>query len=50
MVGLSSCVCGPENWLLIDLFLFVTKMAAGRAGFISFRDIGKKNVWASLPY
>ncbi len=24
-------MCGPENWLLIDLFLFVTKMAAGRA-------------------
>ncbi len=27
VVGLSSCVCGAENWLLIDLVLFVKKVA-----------------------
>ncbi len=25
VVGLSSCGCGAENWLLIDLVLFVKK-------------------------
>ncbi len=27
VVGLSSCVCGAENWLLIDLVLFVKNVA-----------------------
>ncbi len=27
MAGLSSCMCGAENWLLIDLVLFVEKVA-----------------------
>ncbi len=27
VVGLRSCVCGAGNWLLIDLVLFVKKVA-----------------------
>ncbi len=27
VVGLSSCVCGAENWLLIELVLIVKKVA-----------------------
>ncbi len=27
VVGLSSCICGAENWLLIELALFVKKVA-----------------------
>ncbi len=27
VVGLSSCMCGAENWLLIELVLFVKKVA-----------------------
>ncbi len=27
VVGLRSCVCGAENWLLIDLVLFVKNVA-----------------------
>ncbi len=27
VVGLSSCMCGAENWLLIKLVLFVKKVA-----------------------
>ncbi len=31
MVGLSFFVCGAENWLLIDLVLFVKKVAKSSA-------------------
>ncbi len=31
VVGLSSCVCGAENWLPIDLVLFVKKVAKSSA-------------------
>ncbi len=31
MVGLISCMCGAENWLLIDLVLFVKKVAKSSA-------------------
>ncbi len=31
VVGLSSCVCGAENWLLIDLVLFVKNVAKSSA-------------------
>ncbi len=31
MVGLSSCVCGAENWLLIELVLFVKNVAKSLA-------------------
>ncbi len=31
MVGLRSCVCGAENWLLIDLVLFVKNVAKSLA-------------------
>ncbi len=31
VVGLSSCVCGAENWLLINLVLFVKKVAKSSA-------------------
>ncbi len=31
VVGLSSCVCGAENWLLIDLVLFVKNVAKSLA-------------------
>jgi len=31
VVGLSSCVCEAENWLLIDLVLFVKKVAKSSA-------------------
>ncbi len=31
VVGLSSCVCGAENWLLIDLVFFVKKVAKSTA-------------------
>ncbi len=27
VVGLSFCMCGAENWLLIELVLFVKKVA-----------------------
>ncbi len=26
VVGLSSCMCGADNWLLIELVLFVKKV------------------------
>ncbi len=31
VVGLSSCMCGAENWLLIELILFVKKVAKSSA-------------------
>ncbi len=31
VVGLRSCMCGAENWLLIELVLFVKKMAKSSA-------------------
>ncbi len=31
MVGLSSCMCGAENWLLIDLVFVVKKVAKSSA-------------------
>ncbi len=31
VVGLSSCLCGAENWQLIDLVLFVKKDAKSSA-------------------
>ncbi len=31
LVGLSSCLCGAKNWLLIDLVLFVKKVAKSSA-------------------
>ncbi len=31
VVGLRSCVCGAGNWLLIDLVLFVKKVAKSSA-------------------
>jgi len=31
VVGLSSCVCGAENWLLIDLVLFAKNVAKSLA-------------------
>ncbi len=31
VVGLSSCTCGAENWLLIELVLFVKKVAMSSA-------------------
>ncbi len=31
VVGLSSCMCGAENWLLIELVLFVKKVAKSSA-------------------
>ncbi len=31
LVGLSSCVCGAENWLLIDLVLFVKNVEKSSA-------------------
>ncbi len=31
VVGLRSCLCGAENWLLIDLVLFVKKVAKSSA-------------------
>ncbi len=31
VVGLSSCECGAENWLLIDLVLFVKNVAKSSA-------------------
>ncbi len=31
VVGLSSCICGAENWLLIDLVLFVKNVAKSSA-------------------
>ncbi len=27
VVGLRSCMCGAETWLLIDLVLFVKKVS-----------------------
>ncbi len=31
VVGLSSCFCGAENWLMIDLVLFVKRVAKSLA-------------------
>ncbi len=31
MVGLSSCMCGADNWLLFDLVLFVKNVAKSSA-------------------
>ncbi len=31
VVGLRSCMCGAENWLLIELVLFVKKVATSLA-------------------
>ncbi len=31
LVGLSCCMCGAENWLLIDQVLFVKKVAKSSA-------------------
>ncbi len=31
VVGLSSCICGAENWLLIDLVLFGKNVAKSSA-------------------
>ncbi len=31
VVGLSFCMCGAENWLLIELVLFVKKVAKSSA-------------------
>ncbi len=31
VVGLSTCVCGAENWLLFDLVLFVKKVSKSSA-------------------
>ncbi len=31
VVGLSSCMCGAENWLLINLVLFVKNVAKSLA-------------------
>ncbi len=31
VVGLSCCMCGAENWLLIDQVLFVKKVAKSSA-------------------
>ncbi len=31
VVGLSSCMCGAETWLLIDLVLFVKNVAKSSA-------------------
>ncbi len=31
VVGLRSCLCGAENWLLIELVLFVKKVAKSSA-------------------
>ncbi len=31
VIGLSSCMCGAENWLLIELVLFVKKVEMSSA-------------------
>ncbi len=41
VVGLSSCVCGAENWLLIDLVLCVKNMAKSSAVEVVEGDRGE---------
>ncbi len=45
VVGLSSCVCGAENWLLIDLVMFVKNVAKSSA---VRGEGGELNIFKSL--
>ncbi len=37
VVGLSSCMCEAENWLLIELVLFVKKVDKDPVAWIQYR-------------